>query len=75
MKPDPAGTFEIIRQMSLTKEDIMLVGDSDVDIATALNAGVKPVGVTWGFRSREELIAAGAKTIIDNPNEIVAIAK
>jgi phosphoglycolate phosphatase len=75
VKPDPAGTFEIIRQMSLTKEDIMLVGDSDVDIATALNAGVKPVGVTWGFRSREELITAGAKTIIDNPDEIITIAQ
>jgi len=72
VKPDPAGTHEIIRRMGMTKEDFMLVGDSDVDIATAINAGVKPVGVTWGFRSRDELIAAGAETIIDAPDEILS---
>lgn len=75
VKPDPAGTHEILRRMGLTKEDCMLVGDSDVDIATAINAGIKPVGVTWGFRSREDLIAAGAVTIIDSPAEILGIAR
>jgi phosphoglycolate phosphatase len=73
VKPDPAGTHEIIRRMSLTKEDCILVGDSDVDIATAINAGIKPVGVTWGFRSREQLIEAGAETIVDLPAEILGI--
>lgn len=71
IKPDPAGTHEIVRRMGLSKKDFMLVGDSDVDIATAINAGVKPVGVTWGFRSREQLIEAGAETIIDTPSEIL----
>lgn len=72
VKPDPAGTHEIIRRMGMTKEDFMLVGDSDVDIATAINAGIKPVGVTWGFRSRDELIAAGGETIVDSPDEILS---
>lgn len=74
VKPDPAGTNEIMRQIGLSNEDCMLVGDSDVDIATALNAKVKPVGVTWGFRSREELIKAGAETVIDKPGEILDLA-
>ena len=73
VKPDPAGTFEIIKRMSLTKEDILLIGDSDVDIETAINAGVTAVGVTWGFRSRDELIAAGADKIIDDPKEIIGL--
>ncbi|MCF7954606.1 MAG: HAD-IA family hydrolase [Phycisphaerae bacterium] len=72
VKPDPAGTHEIIRRMGMTKKDFMLVGDSDVDIATAINAGIKPVGVTWGFRSRDELIAAGAETIVDSPGDILS---
>ena len=71
VKPDPAGTYEIIRRMGLMKEDFILVGDSDVDIATAINAGVRPVGVTWGFRSKEQLIDAGAQTIVDSPGEIL----
>jgi phosphoglycolate phosphatase len=74
VKPDPAGTYEIMRRMGLAKEDCMLVGDSDVDIATGINAGIKPVGVTWGFRSRDELVSAGAVTIIDSPGEILGVA-
>ncbi|MBW8017974.1 MAG: HAD family hydrolase [Planctomycetes bacterium] len=75
VKPDPGGTHEIIRRMGMSKDDFILVGDSDVDIATAINAGVKPVGVTWGFRSRDELIAAGGETIIDSPGEILSFIK
>jgi len=73
IKPDPAGTYEIISRMGLEKEECMLVGDSDVDIKTALNAGIKPVGVTWGFRSREQLLEVGAETIIDTPGEILEL--
>lgn len=73
VKPDPAGTHKTIKQMGLSNEDVLFIGDSDVDIATAMNAGVKPVGVTWGFRSRDELIAAGANTIIDTANEIIGL--
>lgn len=73
VKPDPAGTAKTINLMGLDKSDILFIGDSDVDIATGINAGVKPVGVTWGFRSKEELIAAGADTIIDKADEIIGI--
>jgi len=73
VKPDPAGTLEIIRRMGISMEDFLLIGDSDVDIATAINAGIKPVGVTWGFRSRQQLVKAGAETIVDTPSEILEL--
>ena len=50
----------------------MYVGDSDVDAMTAKNAGLRFVGVTWGFRDRELLESLGADRIIDNPSELVA---
>jgi phosphoglycolate phosphatase len=73
VKPDPAGTHKAIGVMGLEKEEVLFVGDSDVDIATGINSGTKPVGVTWGFRSREQLIEAGAETIVDAACEIVAL--
>ena len=53
----------------------LYVGDSEVDIDTAKNAGVDCVCVSWGFRSREELIRAGATDIIDAPEALVALAE
>jgi phosphoglycolate phosphatase len=51
----------------------LLVGDSAVDVRTALAAGMVPVGVTWGLRPREELQAAGAAALIDAPGELLAL--
>ena len=50
------------------------MGDSEVDVATGNAANMKTVGVTWGFRSREALRAAGAERIADRPEEIAAMA-
>lgn len=60
-KPDPASTLEAVRQLRLPKEEVLYVGDSDVDMITAQNAGLTSCGVLWGFRSEEELKKAGAK--------------
>ena len=73
LKPGPEGTLEIIKKMKLDKKQILLAGDSDVDIITAINAGVTAAGVSWGFRSRDELIEAGAKKIINHPSEIIEL--
>lgn len=71
IKPDPAIVEQIIAMgEGITKEDVIYVGDSDVDMQTGLNAGVKTVGVTWGFRSREELEAYSPWKIIDEPGEL-----
>ena len=71
IKPDPGTTAGIVESMGLTSEDFLFVGDSAVDIETALAAGIRSVGATWGFRGRGELEAAGAHIIIDSPGEIL----
>jgi haloacid dehalogenase superfamily, subfamily IA, variant 1 with third motif having Dx(3-4)D or Dx(3-4)E len=54
-KPDPTIVFNIIKQAGVTKEEVLYVGDSGVDMQTAINAGVTACGVSWGFRPIEEL--------------------
>lgn len=70
-KPDPAGVFYLLEKMQISKEECLYIGDSEVDIATGSAAGVKSVGVSWGFRSRETLKEAGAQIIIDVPQELL----
>lgn len=70
-KPDPAGVFEIMKELGVNKEECLYIGDSDVDMKTAIRAGVTSVGVSWGFRSREVLKEAGADYIIDTPKELL----
>ncbi|MBM4002029.1 MAG: HAD-IA family hydrolase [Planctomycetes bacterium] len=72
-KPDAAGAMEIRAAFGLDASDCLFVGDSAVDILTARNARMSSVGVTWGFRSREELQQSGADYIIDCPEELLAI--
>lgn len=70
-KPAPDGVFEIMKKLGLKKEDILYVGDSSVDMDTGKAAGVKTVGVLWGFRTREELLEHGADALIDKPEELL----
>jgi phosphoglycolate phosphatase len=72
-KPDPAGVFEMISYWKLEKKDVWYVGDSSVDMQTATSAGVTAVGVSWGFRDREELISYGADRVIDRPEQLLRI--
>ncbi len=69
-KPDPTGTLLALDTFDCTPEEALYFGDSNVDIQTAKNAKIKAIGVTWGFRSREELEAEGADVIIDHPSQI-----
>ncbi len=69
-KPHPDSALFIAKKLNLSPENIIYVGDSNVDMKTALAAGMFPVGVAWGFRTREELQNAGAKLIIDKPQEL-----
>ena len=70
-KPNPQGTDMIIDEMGLNKEEILYIGDSDVDIMTAKNAGVRSIGCLWGFRDEETLKNAGADIIVSRPEEIL----
>lgn len=71
VKPDPSIVFEILSKRPTPKADVLYVGDSGVDMDTARRAGVYSVGVTWGFRTAEELRAHYADTIATTPEEIV----
>lgn len=70
-KPDPAGALEIARDFSLDPASFIFLGDSDVDMETARNAGMFPVGAAWGYRSSAELRRAGAATIIETPLDLL----
>lgn len=72
LKPDTALIDIIIEQAAMPREQCIMVGDSAVDMLTAHNAGIHSIGVTWGFRSREELIEAKAEQMVDNTNELLA---
>lgn len=73
LKPDPAIIDLIVEQCGATKEKTFMIGDSGVDIKTAKDAGVHSIGVTWGFRPREELTENGAEYIVDTPEDILKI--
>lgn len=75
LKPDPAVVEEILSEVKIPRERVLYVGDSGVDIETAHRAGIKAVGVTWGFRSRSELEAAGADRIVDCAEEILSLCQ
>jgi phosphoglycolate phosphatase len=64
-KPDPAGTLEIMRRLGARGGDTVFIGDSPTDVRTARAAGVRVVGVSWGFRPEAELRAAGAVTVVN----------
>lgn len=73
VKPDPSIVFEILAATQAKKQDVLYVGDSGVDMETARRACVDSVGVTWGFRSVEELRANYANHIVNKPAEIIPL--
>lgn len=70
-KPDPDGVFCILKELGISKEECLYVGDSEVDVATGKNAGAKTISVAWGFRTEEELKQAGAAYLIERPAELI----
>lgn len=73
VKPDPRTVFEVIDNLGVTLENCVYVGDSDVDIKTAKNSGVKSIGVAWGFRGQGELEEAGADFIVRSVDELCEV--
>ncbi|PBJ13126.1 HAD family hydrolase [Flavobacterium sp. ACN6] len=72
-KPNPFEAVAISKKWSLKPEEILFVGDSDIDMQTAINADMFPVGVSWGYRTKEELKVSGAKLVIDTPSELINV--
>ena len=70
-KPAPDGVWYLMEQMQVSKEECLYIGDSEVDAATGKNAGLKTIGVLWGFRDRKTLETAGADHLIERPEELL----
>ena len=72
-KPSPDSVNEVIEKMGLDRADIVYIGDTEVDIQTADNAGIDCIGVDWGFRDGAYLRELGAKYIVNAPMEVLDI--
>ncbi len=73
LKPDPTIVEEILDLTAVPRERVLYVGDSGIDMQTAAAARIRSVGVTWGFRSREELQQAGAGVLVDRSEELLRL--
>jgi phosphoglycolate phosphatase len=72
-KPDPQGALETAQQMSMLPSHFLYLGDTAIDMKTAVSAGMFPVGVLWGFRPLKELMESGASAVIDEPMALLDI--
>jgi phosphoglycolate phosphatase len=70
-KPDPGGALEISERLNIPPGEFLFLGDSGVDMETAIAAGMFPVGALWGFRGEEELEERGAQVLISDPLDIL----
>lgn len=71
-KPAPDTVIEAMRQLGVTTESAVYIGDSDVDIETARNSGMPCISVLWGFRDRDFLLQHGATTLVGTPADILS---
>lgn len=69
-KPSPDIAFKVMKELGVKSNECIFVGDTNIDINTAKNAGIFSIGCLWGFRTREELEKAGADLIVSHPSEI-----
>ena len=75
LKPDPAGALLVGERLGASPPRIAYLGDSGIDMRTATAAGMPAVGVSWGFRGRDELVASGARVVIDHPLELLVLRR
>ena len=75
MKPDPTAALLIATRLGLAPSRIAYVGDTGIDMRTATAAGMMAVGVSWGFREREELVENGACAVLDHPLELLELGR
>ncbi|MCK5004659.1 MAG: HAD family hydrolase [Candidatus Aminicenantes bacterium] len=70
-KPEPDVAIQMLNKNSFSPDETIFIGDSGVDMQTAVNGGMIPGGVLWGFRGREELSKSGAEYLFETPSEII----
>ena len=72
-KPAPDMVNLALEQLQVSRENAVYIGDSDVDVATAVNSNLDMIAVDWGFRTREFLVEQGAEIIVSKPEEILGL--
>lgn len=75
LKPNPHGALEISTILGIPPSRFLYVGDTPTDMMTAIGAGMYPVGVLWGFRSKEELKRGGALKLLSHPSELLEVMR
>jgi phosphoglycolate phosphatase len=73
LKPDPTAALEIAAAWSLEPARVIFMGDSDIDMRTAVAAGMPGAGALWGFRTEDELRANGAAILLDAPGDLLSL--
>jgi phosphoglycolate phosphatase len=73
IKPDPTLTLEVIKRLGVAPQETAFIGDSEVDVRTAKNAGCVSVGVTWGFRSEREVASENPDYLLHNTSEVAPL--
>ncbi len=74
-KPAPDSVYEVLRMLNIEKENAVYIGDSEVDVATASNAGIDSIIVEWGFRDREFLEKQGAKVFVNTTKQLIDLLR
>lgn len=72
-KPAPDGVVEILKNLGFSAKECVYIGDTEVDISTAKNAGMDCISVDWGFRTREELVSFGGERIVSDTEELATL--
>jgi len=73
LKPDPTAAKLVLQELNLKPDEVLYVGDTAVDMKTALAAGLTPVGVLWGFREARELLDSGARALLLKPADLLPL--
>jgi len=73
LKPDPSGIHSLCEAWEVAVKDAVMVGDSPVDIETAKATGIPGIGVSWGFRPRQQLVACEATKVVDDAWQLMAL--
>ena len=72
-KPDPAGALSIVQELGMENKDCLFIGDSGVDMQTAVAAHMFPVGAAWGFRPESELMTYGCRFLARHPLDVLSL--
>ena len=72
-KPDPTGVFQILEKWNISAEECLYIGDTATDMKTGKAAGCRTIGVSWGFRTIDELLDNGAYAVAEKPMEIMQV--